>query len=487
MNPRATIAEVNVNTTDTPAFLKPELSWAEIKQLTCLRNIVEIVADEFGASEENVLAAMYHTLGVAAGNSMKIQVGGRLRLCPGFNLVSTDESKTPLNYMRAISGTFTEELQREIRTFDDEIRNGGNIRAQAKRIAEREKEAKEHRRVNVPGALARYYSKGRSPIGNCLVVNSLRLKTLEHAISDSPDFHVYIDNPPLAGIVDLEKWRPGALSILWALLNGGHDAQARCPVEGYTAGGARLRAELNPKEVLLFLALPGLGDSDTLFLPAEKNPVKNLLGSAPEPLLSFQKIVEMLFADRLARGKQAQVVTLTHGFPYKTFLEQAFEWERSKANRFGLRVVWLAELALKFALLHLLLPCDGERETKRSLRFGIEFAKRLGKKHLNVLHRVLAGEDKTDQFATAGLTDREIWIFTRICQRGPLSLKELGRSFNRLPTEERNRVVAKLLERNLIAFDGECVQQRIVNGDREDEGSVRDNFAEKHADDGQLY
>ena len=48
-------------------------------------------------------------------------------------------------------------------------------------------------------------------------------------------------------------------------------------------------------------------------------------------------------------------------------------------------------------------------------------------------------------------------------------------------------MVAKLLERNLIAFDGECVQQRIVNGDREDEGSVRDNFAEKHADDGQLY
>jgi len=84
---------------------------------------------------------------------------------------------------------------------------------------------------------------------------------------------------------------------------------------------------------------------------------------------------------------------------------------------------------------------------------GLELTKRLHIRHLKTLAKFLPGP-LSEVPNVDGLSERERAVYFRICERPGLTPSTLSRSFRRMNKAERDQLLAALVERRLIRFEG---------------------------------
>lgn len=142
----------------------------------------------------------------------------------------------------------------------------------------------------------------------------------------------------------------------------------------------------------------------------------------------------------------------------REFLAVAQRWENESATPSPVAPGRVAQTALRFALLFIVL--DGKPEPDQVAAFmGLELAKRLHIRHLKTLAKFLP-VPPSEVSVTEGLTDREQKVYFRICEQPGLSASELGRTFRRLRKPERDEVLTGLLRRGLVELkDGKLYRK----------------------------
>lgn len=453
-----------------PACLDPGVGLDDLMQGFFPADMIEKLAEVYDVKPLYLSAAFFHTLAAARGASLKARVGAAT-LPVGFNLATVGDHHMAPQWMRTISGVFTQNLQRKIKGIQEELSGKVDAKLVKQRNEERARELQARQRVNLAATVTRYVRATRKSIVGALVLHGTEPSRMERAILLSPDFHVLLDNPPTGFLEEVRTLDHKRLRQLGGLLVGGEDADLLCPHEGFAFGGVRLRLELSAADVVSFMQIPQLRNSETLFLPASSQ-----AGGAvdvPEAIIGLmEQLIELWFDIRMAavaNGGQSKRLTWHGDERNAEFVGDLREWERSPANHFRLPVQWLARLAWKLATLHYELPTQDARDEERSLRFGLELTKYLGRRHLKLLMSVLAAPQSAAASATAAtadLSDRERSVYLRICQYGPISAIELGRSFHRMASRERDRILAKLLERGLVRFEADRVRQSAASSGR---------------------
>ncbi|MAS93079.1 MAG: hypothetical protein CMO55_07765 [Verrucomicrobiales bacterium] len=135
---------------------------------------------------------------------------------------------------------------------------------------------------------------------------------------------------------------------------------------------------------------------------------------------------------------------------YQEFLERAQAEERRWEYDTILPPLRIAELGLKFT--SILAVLEGKRQPEMlEIKLGLELAKRAAVKRHRVLQAALPQQpDEMARPHLEGLSSRERAVFLRVVERGGLTKTELGRSFNCMRKEERDKILSTLVVRNLV-------------------------------------
>jgi hypothetical protein len=171
----------------------------------------------------------------------------------------------------------------------------------------------------------------------------------------------------------------------------------------------------------------------------------------------ISKLCEDLFYIRLRQMKRPKTFYPSEQVmePLRKFLAQARDWQKEvevDTLKNCLLPSRMIDLALKLTLLEVAVGRKKEIE-KSKVEYGIELAKRFLVRHLSTLSAV-GGPATASQPDTTDMTDRERAAFLKICEKEALSPTELARSFSRMLASERDDIIASLLSRNLVTFEG---------------------------------
>jgi len=154
--------------------------------------------------------------------------------------------------------------------------------------------------------------------------------------------------------------------------------------------------------------------------------------------------------------------------PLRDFLAAAQAWESRASAPSPVRPARVAESALRFALLLTVLDKKPEPDQAAAL-MGLELAKRLHIRHLMTLAKFLPVA-LSEAPNVDGLSERERVVYFRVCERPGLTPSKLSRSFRRMNKAERDQLLAALVERRLIRFEGGriCREEPQPSGHRQE-------------------
>ncbi len=140
--------------------------------------------------------------------------------------------------------------------------------------------------------------------------------------------------------------------------------------------------------------------------------------------------------------------------PVRHFLRRGQEWEAKVDQKSQISARMVAELALRFAMVFALIE-GGPALDGNAVNCGLALAKKLALRHCRTLsvHTPNSSGQPEATPDPSGLGARERSVYLRICERPGMTLSELGRSFNRMSKDERDRIVAVLVGRNLVRLE----------------------------------
>lgn len=211
----------------------------------------------------------------------------------------------------------------------------------------------------------------------------------------------------------------------------------------------------------LFQESPWLADIPMLALQTQEREEPPLHGLCKGPQ-QITKLCEDLFYIRLRQMKRPKTFYPSEQAlePLKKFLKNAREWQAGAdgeklAN--GLLLSHMVDLALKLSLLEVSVS-KGKDVDRIKVEYGLELAKRFLVKHVATLSAIEhTGASRFPD--TTDMTDRERAAFLKICEKGPMSASALARSFSKMLAAERDEIIANLVSRNLVSFQGGILQR----------------------------
>lgn len=169
-----------------------------------------------------------------------------------------------------------------------------------------------------------------------------------------------------------------------------------------------------------------------------------------------------LFGKRQAAGGRSRSIHTSAKIflPYRAFLEEAQAYTTGGAHLASLlpprRV---AELGLK--LTSVLTVLEGKQQPgELEARLGLELAKRLSIRRQQILNASMPADVVRAAPDLDGLNSRERAVYLKIVERGGLGKSELSRSFHRMRKQERDRILASLMSRNLVEIREDVVVGR---------------------------
>jgi hypothetical protein len=142
--------------------------------------------------------------------------------------------------------------------------------------------------------------------------------------------------------------------------------------------------------------------------------------------------------------------------PCASFLEEAQRDESLAGVGTMLSPRRIVELGLKFTSILTVLNDKRQAELLEVI-LGLELAKRAARRRHRILQDALSeGDEQLEQHREGhleGLSIRERSVFLRIVEKDGLTKTELSRSFNRMRSEERDKIIANLYSRKLLKFE----------------------------------
>ncbi len=444
---------------ETPDFLAPDEGVKGIgafRLLGCYE-LVDRFAREFGIDHEvafaSVLAGFSHSIGGAFEIDSALGV-----LRPPFSLLLVTPESDAI-WPRIPTRFLVDDFENTMRSFSKV-----NLHQQAEQgDGEDDKPCHpdaERIANTVETAKAVYADK---------VTERITTPSLEMPFPRVPfDHHVLLTTPSAGLCRAFRQLSPGNKIRLEHALSSGTPLRPRAGEESCAApsfywqvaqGEARRFLEENP----WFVGLP------FLVLESDSPGVAALAPDGGSTAEIQRRCLELFVMRHQAMRRPNTFSVEARAFqPVHEFLTAAQQWQNRSAEPSPIRPAKVVEMALRFALLFTVLDKKPEPDQAAAL-FGLELAKRLYVRHLKTLGKLFP-VPPSQLPDMDGLSERELAVFLRICERPGLTPSELSRSFRRLRQAERDQVLATLMGRELIELkDGKLYRKMLPGRDTDNQ------------------
>ena len=460
-------ADPNYNTSpeaghDCPEFLKPSRSWEELRRDLAIRDIAGEVADVFGADELNVTTIILQLLASAYGGGIRLKLA-HADLTPGFNvMVATKGHGTP-HWFAALTKHFCIDLQQSVLRVAQGVEQGdGMFTAPPSNESTGELNAP---RPDYKDEIRCLYFTGELPPDcSALVVPSVEAKTIANCLNDSIDGNIVLTTPARGVIETLTEMKSQDRNKVTSWVQESWLAGMLTSVDGALPGTIHALWTVPESKFDKVMAFPEWRRLPILLMQDDRDEKekRSFVSGEQSALKTLSRMLEIAFCGRLRGLRRPTTIKLHNATimtPVEEFHGELLEWEQSPENQNGLNFGWLADLSLKLAMIYFILEEQSKSVMGKAIKLGVEIAKRLGQRHWEIMSTYRAEDDIP---ATAAFTDMERKVFLKICERGPISRKDLRRTFHRMPAQERDRILTRLIEGRLIVVEKNlcCVAPR---------------------------